>query len=362
MGWLLGFQKNTSKNYKIYHPHWTPSQGWKWIESFTPHVTFNEDIMFGDMLSSIDQNKTKTYWSSENRFAEENKVSSFLVPQKDVQTRQFEGENIVNSSAPKVPDLPSINNKVEVSIPTSVKKSENQDPPAVPMLPTEMWPQAIQDNSLVRVDDSIVVQPVSHMNQPLGPPSSVGSESDSHQDYVDESDDQEYSPIEQGVVCHKDRSSSLEDTNERNTELIHQGEQLDLVATKDAQEERYDQIMTGWDPTPPVAGVKRSRSPEQEISYSKRGRPVKKVDYKKLHYGKVLKNSADPKTWLEAMESQDAKEWRRAVQEEFNSLKETGAIKIIDRNKLPRGRTLMKCKWVFKKEIPCRWDARKVSG
>ncbi|KAI0992311.1 hypothetical protein K3495_g15875, partial [Podosphaera aphanis] len=37
MGWFIGFQKNTNKNFLIYHPHWTAAQGWKWRESFTPH-------------------------------------------------------------------------------------------------------------------------------------------------------------------------------------------------------------------------------------------------------------------------------------------------------------------------------------
>ncbi|KAI1005676.1 hypothetical protein K3495_g2541 [Podosphaera aphanis] len=46
--WFLGFQQNTSKNFIIYHPQQTSSQGLKWILSFTPHVTFNEDKLFGD--------------------------------------------------------------------------------------------------------------------------------------------------------------------------------------------------------------------------------------------------------------------------------------------------------------------------
>ncbi|KAI1003853.1 hypothetical protein K3495_g4357 [Podosphaera aphanis] len=48
-GWFLGFQQNTSKNLIIYHPQRTPSQGLRWILSFTSHMTFNEDVMFGDI-------------------------------------------------------------------------------------------------------------------------------------------------------------------------------------------------------------------------------------------------------------------------------------------------------------------------
>ena len=60
-GWFVGFPKNTSKNYLIYHPHWTPKQGWKWKESCTPHATFDENTMFGNLLNSVDQQRTKDY-------------------------------------------------------------------------------------------------------------------------------------------------------------------------------------------------------------------------------------------------------------------------------------------------------------
>lgn len=53
-GWFFGFQRNTSKNYLVYHPRWSSQQKWKCIESFTPHVTFNEDEVFGDQLDSLD--------------------------------------------------------------------------------------------------------------------------------------------------------------------------------------------------------------------------------------------------------------------------------------------------------------------
>ncbi|KAI0997539.1 hypothetical protein K3495_g10647 [Podosphaera aphanis] len=52
-GWFMGFQTNTSKNFLILHPHQTPIQGWKWVVSFTPHATFNEDDVFGNNMSSI---------------------------------------------------------------------------------------------------------------------------------------------------------------------------------------------------------------------------------------------------------------------------------------------------------------------
>lgn len=85
-----------------------------------------------------------------------------------------------------------------------------------------------------------------------------------------------------------------------------------------------------------------------QITRSKRGRPIKKIDYFNLHHGKAFKPVTDPKTWTEVMQSVNAKEWKLAADEGMNSLKDTGTIKIIDKKELPKGRRLMKCKWVFK--------------
>ncbi|KAI1002647.1 hypothetical protein K3495_g5553 [Podosphaera aphanis] len=107
--------------------------------------------------------------------------------------------------------------------------------------------------------------------------------------------------------------------------------------------------MTGWDQILQLAGQKRDHSPKFQITRSKRDRPIKKVDYYNLHYGKAAKLSAGLKTWTEAMTSSDAAQWREAALDEFCPLKEKEAISIISRNQLSRGHTLMKRKWVFKK-------------
>lgn len=56
-------------------------------------------------------------------------------------------------------------------------------------------------------------------------------------------------------------------------------------------------------------------------------------------------------------------QWKKAADEEFRSLKDKVAIKIIQRTQLPKGRKPMKCKWVFKKKFRAdgsieRWKAR----
>ncbi|POS81733.1 hypothetical protein EPUL_006496, partial [Erysiphe pulchra] len=118
-GWFVGFQKNTNKNYIIYHPHWTPSQGWKWTESITPHASFDEDTMFGDLLNTHNQQKAANYWASEHeRSYEICKNNIIPSPQISQIPPRFEGEqsssqiynkregqhnNIPTDSSPEIP-------------------------------------------------------------------------------------------------------------------------------------------------------------------------------------------------------------------------------------------------------------------
>lgn len=70
-----------------------------------------------------------------------------------------------------------------------------------------------------------------------------------------------------------------------------------------------------------------------------------------MHYGEIAKATAKPKTWSEVMGSTEATKWYEAALEEIRSLKNTGTIRIVECNRLPKGRTLMKCKWLFKKKF-----------
>ncbi|KAI0994998.1 hypothetical protein K3495_g13184 [Podosphaera aphanis] len=145
------------------------------------------------------------------------------------------------------------------------------------------------------------------------------------------------------------REISYEETSDDEAELTE-------------QDEPYDQVMTGWDPVQPVAGVKRPHSPEGDITKSQRGRTIKRVDYHRLHHGKTAQVSSGPKTWDEAMTSPEASHWKRAAEEEFQSLKQKGAIQIIPHSQLPKGHKPMKCKWVFKKKFLANGDIEKYKA
>ncbi|KAI0991780.1 hypothetical protein K3495_g16407 [Podosphaera aphanis] len=128
-------------------------------------------------------------------------------------------------------------------------------------------------------------------------------------------------------------------------------------------------VMTGWDPVRQVAGTKRPHSPENgrpdspDAYTSTRGRRSKRVDYYKLHHGMTaLPSTTDPKTWEEAMTGPEALQWRKAANDEFRSLQDKGAIKIISLSELPANRKPMKCKWVFKKKFLANGDVDKFKA
>ncbi|KAI0994848.1 hypothetical protein K3495_g13334 [Podosphaera aphanis] len=98
IGWFIGFQKNTNKNFLIYHPHWTAAQGWKWLESFTPHATFNEDVVFGDELNSTDGQSTTSYWAIHS--------SIFSEPSINANSHQLQPHDDFHESQPNPPSNP----------------------------------------------------------------------------------------------------------------------------------------------------------------------------------------------------------------------------------------------------------------
>lgn len=92
-GWFLGFQPNTNKNYTIYHPQHTPSQGYKWIMSFTPHVTFNEDVMFCEKSEHQSQYQSSDHLNSTLNFPSPNYQANIPLTTISQPTPQVEGEH-----------------------------------------------------------------------------------------------------------------------------------------------------------------------------------------------------------------------------------------------------------------------------
>ncbi|KAI0997717.1 hypothetical protein K3495_g10472 [Podosphaera aphanis] len=231
MGWFIGFQKNTNKNFSIYHPHWTAAQGWKWRESFTPHATFNEDVVFGDELNSIDRQQTSSYWANHRSIFSE-PVQSYYQQTSDEPPQRTQGQNTSQHDPPTTPDIPTP--EIFNSDPSELN-NQREDTPA----PTS--PHFINNSPLTPHEGSSVTQyhPVS----------------DATSDHTSQDSDLQIIPY----------SRPYEDPRE----IIA----ADELSENDysSEDEHFDQIMTGWDPVPQTAGTKRPHSPDHDTMITQRG-------------------------------------------------------------------------------------------
>ncbi|POS81846.1 hypothetical protein EPUL_006129, partial [Erysiphe pulchra] len=328
-GWFFGYQKNTSKNFIIYYPHWTSSRGWKWVETFTPHATFNEDTMFGDVSTSTDKQATLSYWANNHLL---------LSDQPDLEIPSQLHSSLENELTSSIPDWRQLTSENIAS--TKAHSTEDTQPPqppqprpdhirpSSPLPPTgESTPlspplQPTTNNTLTTQTSQVEPNQTADLTHPI-----------SNDDFSDD----------ESIYAESEISKDPESIDSQADENLESSEQI--TNPSDQQIQIYDRIMTGWDPLPQLAGQKRNRSPDIQIMRTKRGRQVIRHDYNQLNQGKTAQLSTNPTSWHEAMTSVDAPLWKSAANDEFRSLQEKGAIKIIKRSGLPKGRKTMKSKW-----------------
>ncbi|KAI0993386.1 hypothetical protein K3495_g14798, partial [Podosphaera aphanis] len=282
----------------------------KWSEGITPHATFNEDIVFGDELNSIERQNTISYWSNHD--------SIFSEPSFN-------------------PAYPSHNTRTTTPH-QETPEDQREDPPSTP------------DHSVINIQREEIYDTAP--SSPITIP-----HLDSYDFHIEPSSPLTSTPSHSTDLQVISYDQQLADQRE-----ISYEEPFNDEAELTEQDEPYDQVMTGWDPVQPVAGVKRPHSPEGDITKSQRGRTIKRIDYHRLHHGKTAQVSTDPQTWDQAMTSPEASHWKKAAEEEFKSLKQKGAIKIIPQSQVPQGRKPMKSKWVFKKKYLANGDIEKYKA
>lgn len=380
-GWFLGFQPNTNKNYIIYHPQHTPSQGYKWILSFTPHVTFNEDVMFCEKSEHQSQYQSSDYLNSTLNFPSPNYQASIPLTAIGQPAPQVEGEY-----EPHPLEDVATDHQVPLSEDITTELSQSQEiindlishetTPITSPIISPTHPIATESNPLLPREAQNPSQPASIIDEfsiaELTAPSSPTQPTQLQLSYPLPNDEQTQPHDEEVLpyqldIYHQQHKPIIENNI---TDIINiteqptsQGEQRLEEIESDTNDEPLDFLMTGWEPPPSLAGQKRPHSPENEIVKTRSGRKVKKYDYSLLHHGRIAHALSDPSTWEEAITSPEATQWKIAAAEEFRSLKDTGTIEIIPRHKLPKGRKPMKCKWVFKKKYNAdgsvdRWKAR----
>ncbi|KAI0991420.1 hypothetical protein K3495_g16767, partial [Podosphaera aphanis] len=196
----------------------------------TPHATFNEDIVFGDELNSIECQNTISYWSSHDSiFSEPSFHPAYPSHNTRSTTPHEETPEDQRESPPSIPDHSVINTQREEiydtapSSPITIPHLDSHDVHIEPSSPLTSTPSHSTDLQVISYDQQLADQ----------------------------------------------REISHEELSDNEAELTE-------------QDEPYDQVMTGWDPVQPVAGVKRPHSPEGDITKSQRGRTIKRVDYHRL--------------------------------------------------------------------------------
>lgn len=312
IGWFVGFQANTMKNALIISPHKTPQHPSTWKVFCTPHASFHENKYHSGGGLGFDLPATSEY-------------------------------DLVPPSMRPLPFISPPNNN-----PNHQKASENDEQPDHDV--SESTGQLDQDKP-----------ENTDLNSPDAPDYHV---------------DTSMTPFEPPVYAGQKRRHSLNHSpTSTSNELVLVEPSRTYELTRGEHEESYDTLMQPFYP-PTYAGQKRIHSPSPPSSplsshvITQRGRRVQRHDYKRLHTGKAVapcETYADPKSWIEAMTGPDADYWREAAEAEFASLVSTGTGTIIDWKEVPKNRTILTGKWVFKRKTHpdgslekyrARWTAR----
>lgn len=287
-GWFLGYQKNTSKNFIIYYPHWTPPHGWKWVESFSPHATFNEDTMFGDVSTSADKQTTLSYWAN-------NHLLSSHLPDSEVPSQiPPSSEREHTSPISNWHQLASDDKTTTKSHPIGEYAHPPQAPqptpeytlPSSPLTPTGE-PTPPSPSLQPRAENILAPQPSQHESNQITDPAHTIISDDPNSIMTRKTNTPSFSNDD----FSDDESIYAE--SEVSKELTITGIQADpsptlFEQTTDPAEQKIevsDKIMTGWDPLPQLAGQKRTRSQDPQATQIKRGRHVIRHNYNNLNKG-----------------------------------------------------------------------------
>ena len=84
---------------------------------------------------------------------------------------------------------------------------------------------------------------------------------------------------------------------------------------------------------------------ERNDSQRKSTRISKQPDYFGEWVNVAVENTSDPRTYKQAMKSTLSENWKKAMEEEFNSLKSHKTWELVD---MPSNSNLVGCKWVYK--------------
>ncbi|RKF54796.1 hypothetical protein GcM3_206031, partial [Golovinomyces cichoracearum] len=294
-GWFLGFQQNTSKNYIIYHPQRTPTQGLKWVLSFTPHVTFNEDVMFGDKPEPV--------------FIASTNPSTSTLAGNSQTASHFEGEHQPLLSKDDTIDTPlasDINNEAPLSQDINMESPGPESAITDSLSPEVSFtnPVPTQCNSLLPIEVCHSPQSISAANdiliyeelQTSLPPAQTTQLKLTHQSLADrqvQPSQIDLVPLELETSYQQEKSRNENETSymvKTHPKLEAQGEPHSEETELEVDNASLDFIMTGWQPIPPITGKKRKRSPEPTMVETRHERKEELQNAYVVHRGQAKKN------------------------------------------------------------------------
>jgi hypothetical protein len=149
-------------------------------------------------------------------------------------------------------------------------------------------------------------------------------------------------------LSEQEGDDRLEESDYESNYESAEGEPQATERNYSASEDEYDLLQT--QPEPQEAPLKRGpgrpkgaknkvRAPSSPIQYNLRIRTPRLA----------MSATLDPQTYQDAKESEESKEWHKAIQEEINALNKNHTWTLVD--KIPAGRKTIKSRWVFKKKL-----------
>lgn len=302
-GWFVGFQENSTTNYLVWQPYWDHMKG-----VWSSYTTYSPHVTFHE----------------DTVFGTQYQQQLSILPAPEVQ-----GESIQTHEQTEIaPGAPPID-QGEPDTSTQIEDAVHT--------PEDQGEQPVQQQT-----------PQQLTFEEEKPSQSEELEETTEQETTQGQDPLEYIPDNQnGQVSNK---------------LEPQPQAQDL-----ALDESTDVLMTPFN-IQQVSGSKRKRSLSPQPRVTRSGRAMA-PDYKKLHTGAAAmnQNSPEPATVDQALQGQLASHWKAAMRKEMKSLEETGTIEWIKASSIPRGRTPLTGKWVFKikylldgtvEKYKARWTAR----
>ena len=220
-----------------------------------------------------------------------------------------------------------------------MKESEKESEVHLELSPTKV----------IDLDSSAKVQNESTPTVPIDKEVSIGIPADNVNTKVSDTNHiigNNDSDVIERFTFQKDETIPLPDTMVDSEQIGVTTEHIESAEEEEEREEKLEEYSASEssDQKKEVSDVRRShrlRKPPQTLEYDRMGSPNIQNLYASCNYAMQV----EPQSYLEAIESVDKDSWLEAIRKETESIIKHGTFSLVD---LPKGRTPISSKWVFK--------------